>query len=117
VLCLVTLMLCAAPAAAQTTNVASFSGAVQLPGVVLSAGSYTFAVTRDRRTVVVSDAKRNTVTTLNVVPITRAVGGDIIIMRPAVGTSAPEISALYADGGKSGVEFLYRGVEKTRKIP
>jgi hypothetical protein len=106
-LCLVTLVLFAEHGGAQTTNnVAKFSGPVQLPGVSLPAGSYTFALSRDRRTVAVSNAERHIVT-LPVMPITRAAGGNIITMRPAVGTAAPEISALYAGGGKEGVEFLY----------
>jgi hypothetical protein len=33
-------------------------------------------------------------------------------MRSAVGTAAPEISALYTSGGKNGVEFLYDRVRK-----
>jgi hypothetical protein len=95
---------------AQTTNsIAKFSGPVQLPGVSLPAGSYTFALGRDRRTVAVSSAERHIVT-LPVMPITRAARGNIITMRPAVGTAAPEISALYAGGGREGVEFLYGGV-------
>lgn len=113
VFCLVTSLLCAArPAGAQSTNIANFSGPVQLPGVVLPAGSYTFAVTRDGRSVVVSDAERHVVTTQPVVPITRAAGGDIIVMRAAVGTAAPEISALYTNRGTTGVEFLYRRERK-----
>ena len=112
VLCLVTLLLCAGPAGAQTTNVANFTGSVQVPGVLLPPGRYVFAVSREGRTVVVSDAKRHTITTLHVAPVSRAAGGDIITMRPAVGAAAPEISALYTSGGKNGVEFLYRRVQK-----
>ena len=112
VLCLVTLMLCAGPVGAQTTNVANFSGSVQIPGVLLPPGSYTFAISREGRTVVVSDAERHTVATLYVAPISRAAGGDIITMRPAVGTAPPKISALYTSGGKNGVEFLYGRAKK-----
>lgn len=89
-----------------------FSGPVQLPGVSLASGNYTFAVTADSRTVVVSNAKGQTVTVLQVVPITRAAAGDIIMMRAAVGTAAPEVSALYESGGTHGVEFVYRRERK-----
>lgn len=112
VLCLVTFMGYAEPAGAQTPNVVTFTGPVQLPGVLLPAGGYTFALGRDGRTIVVSDAERHIVATLHVAPITRAAAGNIITMRPAVGTAAPEISALYPGGGKTGVEFLYRGAQK-----
>src|SRR5687768_8068176 len=112
VLCVVMFLLCAGPAGAQATSVATFSGPVQLPGVLLPAGDYTFAVTSDGRSVMVFDAKRRIVTTLQVAPVTRAAAGDIIAMRSAVGTAAPEISALYTGGGTKGVEFLYRRVQK-----
>jgi len=109
-LCLATLVLFTEHGGAQATNsVAKFNGPVQLPGVSLPAGSYTFALSSDRRTVAVSSAERHIVT-LPVVPTTRAARGNIITLRPAVGTAAPEISALYAGGGREGVEFLYGGV-------
>ena len=108
VLCLVTFLLGAGAAGAQTTNAVNFSGPVQLPGVLLPAGRYTFAVTRDNRSVVVSGAKQHIVAVLHVVPISRTAAGDIITMRSAVGTAAPEISALYTRGGTEGLEFLYR---------
>ena len=112
VLCLVTFFLGPGPAAAQTTSAAKFSGPVQLPGVLLPAGKYTFAVNSDGRSVVVSDAKDDVLATLMVVPITRAAAGDIITMRSAVGTAAPQISALYTSGGTNGVEFRYHQVRK-----
>ena len=112
VICLVTVLLGTGPADAQTTNAANFSSPVQLPGVLLSAGSYAFAVTRDGRSVVVSDAEHRVVAKLEVAPITRAAGGEVITMRSAVGTAAPEISALYTSGGTNGVEFLYSRVRK-----
>lgn len=112
VLCLVTVLLWPGPARAQTTSAANFSNPVQLPGVLLPAGSYAFALTRDGRSVVVSDAEHHIVATLPVAPITRAASGDVIIMRSAVGTAAPEISALFTRGGTNGVEFLYGRVRK-----
>jgi hypothetical protein len=71
-----------------------------------------FQVMGDGSSVVVSDAERHIVTTLQVVPITRAAAGDVIVMRAAVGTAAPEISALYTGGGTRGVEFVYPLVRK-----
>ena len=112
VICLVTVLLRTGPADAQTTNAASFSGPVQLPGMLLPAGSYAFAVTRDGRSVVVSDAEHHVVAKLEVAPITRAAGGEVLTMRAAVGNAAPEISALYTSGGTNGVEFLYSRVRK-----
>jgi hypothetical protein len=111
-LCLLTFLLCAAPVGAQTNSGANFSGPVQLPRMVLPAGAYTFRLAADGGSVVVYDAKRRIVTTLQVVPITRAAAGDVIVMRAAVGTAAPEISALYTGGGTAGVEFLYSPVAK-----
>jgi len=112
VICLVTVLLGAGPADAQTTNAANFSSPVQLPGVLLPAGSYAFAVARDNRSVMVSDAEHRVVAKLEVAPITRAARGQVITMRSAVGTAAPEISALYTSGGTNGVEFLYDRVRK-----
>lgn len=112
VLCLVMVLLSTAPAGAQTTSAANFSGPVQLPGVLLPAGSYLFAVSGDGRSVVVSDAIHQIVARLQVAPITRAADGEVVTMRSAIGTAAPEISALYTKGGKNGVEFLYRQVRK-----
>ena len=111
-LCLATVLFRAGPADAQNNGVANFTRPVQLPRVLLPAGSYTFRLTPDGRSVVVSDAKRHLVTSLQVVPITRAAAGDVIVMRAAVGTAAPEISALYTDGGTRGVEFLYPRVQQ-----
>jgi hypothetical protein len=112
VICLVMVLLCAGPAGAQTTSAANFSSPVQLPGVLLPAGSYVFAVSRDGRSVAVSDAERRLVTRLQVAPITRAAGGEVITMRSAIGAAAPEISALYTSGGTNGVEFLYPRARK-----
>jgi hypothetical protein len=112
VLCLVTVLLWPGIARAQTTSAANFSNAVQLPGVLLPAGSYAFAVSGDGRSVVVSNVEHQIVARLQVAPITRAAGGEVITMRPAVGTAAPEISALYTRGGTNGVEFLYSRVRK-----
>ena len=112
VICLVSVLLGTGPADAQTTNAANFSSPVQLPGVLLPAGNYAFAIARDSRSVVVSDAEHRVIAKLEVAPITRAARGQVITMRSAVGTAAPEISALYTSGGINGVEFLYDRVRK-----
>src|SRR5687767_11148995 len=90
VLCLVASLTLAAPLLAQseTTN-ATFSGPVQLSGVLLPAGAYSFAVARDRLSVVVSDAHQRVVAMVMVSPITRTKAGDVITMRPSVGGAAP----------------------------
>ena len=74
--CLVSLLMNAGPVVAQsTTTDVTFSVPVQLPGVVLPAGNYHFAVARDARSVVVSGADHRIVTTVAVVRITRAESG------------------------------------------
>jgi hypothetical protein len=98
---------------AQRVTDTTFSTPVQLSGVLLPAGSYQFSLTRDGRSVVVSDAARRVVTTLAVIPISRAKRGDIVTMRPsAVAGGPPEVSALYSGGGTAGVEFVRREAQK-----
>jgi len=80
--------------------------------MLLAAGRYTFRLSSDGRSVVVSDAGNHVVSSQQVAPITRDAAGDVIVMRSALGTAAPEISALYVGGGKTGVEFLYPIVRK-----
>jgi hypothetical protein len=111
--CLVSLLLNAGPVVAQstTTNV-TFSVPVQLPGVVLPAGSYHFAVARDARSVVVSGADHRIVTTVAVVRITRAEAGSLVTMRPATDGAPAQVSALYSGGGKAGIEFVYPSTKK-----
>jgi hypothetical protein len=108
-LCLFSILTYGEPVSAQaqrvTTNT-TFSNPVQLPGVLLPAGTYQFAVASDRRSVVVSDADRRIVATLMVVPVTRAQRGTVILMRPSIGGAAPEVTALYLDGGTNGFEFV-----------
>jgi hypothetical protein len=109
-LCLVVFLTYASPVVAQreATN-ATFSGAVQLPGVLLPAGSYSFSRTSDGRNVVVSDADHRVIATLMVIPITRSKAGAVITLRPSVAGAAPEVSAFYSDGGTAGVAFVHRG--------
>lgn len=98
-------------AQAVTTNV-TFSVTVQLPGIELAPGNYRFALARDARSVLVSDAEHRIITTLPVIPTTRASRGNIVTMRPSVDGAPPQVSALYLSGGTSGVEFVYREAKK-----
>ena len=113
ILCLVVLLAGAGSEvnAQRATTSATFKSAVQLPGVLLPAGTYQFAVAADRRSVVVSDADRRIVTTLMVVPTTRASRGAVLVMRNDVSGPAPEVAAMYLDGGRNGFEFV-RAAEK-----
>jgi len=113
VLCLVFVLTCSGTVIAQSrlTN-ATFSGPVQLPGVLLPAGSYRFSVASDRRSVVVSNSDNRIVTTLVVVPVTRSTVGETITMLPAVGGAAPEVTALYSGGGTTGVRFVHRAAQQ-----
>ena len=98
---------------AQRSNTdATFSRAVQLPGVLLPAGAYHFSFPADGRVVVVSDSQHRVLGTFVVNPISRPKGGDIITLRPSVGDAAPEVAALYPTGGTTGVAFNYRGLQK-----
>ena len=113
VLCLfASLAICGATLLAQRDTTATFASAVQLPGLLLPAGSYHFLLARDGRTVVVSSAEGRVLISLQVSPTTRSQGGPIVTLRPAVGDAAPEVSALYSNGGTTGVSFIYRPAQK-----
>ena len=112
-LCLISLLIHAGPAVAQsTTTDVTFSVPVQLPGMVLPAGIYHFALARDARSVVVSAADHRIVTTVAVVRTTRDKAGNIVTMRPSTGGEPPQVSALYSGGGTTGVEFVYTNTKK-----
>ena len=112
-LCLVSLLINAGPVVAQsTTTDVTFSVPVQLPGVVLPAGIYHFAVARDARSVVVSGADHRIVTTVAVVRITRAEAGSLVTMRPSTDGAPAQVSALYSGGGTAGIEFVYPSTRK-----
>jgi hypothetical protein len=112
-LCLVSLLMAAGHAAAQSTTIdVTFSAPVQLPGVVLPAGSYHFALARDARSVVVSAADHRIVTTVAVMTTTRTQSGSLVTMRPSIDGAPPQVSALYSGGGTTGVEFLYANTKK-----
>jgi hypothetical protein len=108
ILCLVALLVSAVSevGAQRATTSATFKSAVQLPGVVLPAGTYQFAVAHDRRSVVVSDADRRIVTTLMVVPTSRARRGDVVVMRRDTAGPTAEVVAMFLDGGRNGFEFV-----------
>ena len=112
-LCLASFLIFAGSAVAQrvTTNT-TFSRPVQLPGLLLQAGAYEFSLIRDGRTVVVAGADHRILGTFAVSPITRAKPGEIIILRPSAAGAAPEVAALYSNGGTSGVEFVRRAAGK-----
>ena len=104
---LVAFLTCTGPVLAQSpTTTATFSAPVQLRGQLLSAGSYDFSVQRDGRAVVVSDADHRVVASLRGIPIKRSTRGDVITMRRSVAGAAPEVLALFPDGGTAGIEFI-----------
>ena len=111
--CLVSLLMNAGIVVAQsTTTDVTFSVPVQLPGVVLPAGVYHFALARDARSVVVSAADHRIVTTVAVVRITRAEAGNRVTMRPSTDGAPAQVSALYSGGGTAGIEFVYPNTKK-----
>ena len=112
-LCLVSVLINAGPLVAQsrTTDV-TFSAPVQLPGVVIPAGNYHFALARDARSVVVTAADHRIVTTVAVISTTRAQSGSLVTMRPSTDGTPAQVSALYSGGGTSGVEFVYGNAKK-----
>jgi hypothetical protein len=79
---------------------------------LLSAGSYGFSIQRDGRGVVVSDADHRVVATLRGIPIKRSRRGEIITLRPSLAGAAPEVLALFPDGGTAGIEFISRAAQK-----
>jgi hypothetical protein len=112
-LCLASLLINVRPVVAQsTTTDVTFSVPVQLPGVVLPAGVYHFALARDARSVVVSGADHHIVTTVAVIRITRAEAGSLVTMRPSTDGAPPQVWALYSSGGTTGVEFVYASTKK-----
>ena len=108
VLCSVTLFTAGTPGvqAQRATTSATISSPLQLAGTLLPAGTYQFALAADRRSVVVSNADRHVVTTLMVVPVSRARRGTVLVTRPVTNGAAPEVSAMYLDGGTDGFEIV-----------
>ena len=93
-------------AAAQATTDVTFKEQVVVPGAVLAPGVYHFALSKDRKTVVISDSNRRIVTTVRVVEVSREKDGPRLTMRPAV-AGPPEVAGLFSTGSTRGVEFIY----------
>ena len=93
--------------AGQSTTEVTFKDQVQVPGGVLAAGVYHFALSKDRKTVVISDSKHRILRTVRVVEVSRDKNGPRVTMRPAVVGAPPEVAALYSTGSTRGVEFIY----------
>ena len=111
-LCCLALVLTFSASAVAEQTVLTFSAPVQLPTVLLPAGSYRFAVNDgDNGLMSVTDTGGRLVTRFSVNPITRAKAGDKVVMRSVEG-KPPEVSALYPTGGKSGMEFIYPRAKK-----
>jgi hypothetical protein len=100
------------PAAAQATTDVTFKEQVQVPGAVLAPGVYHFALSKDRKTVVISDSNRRIVTTVRVIEVSREKNGPRLTMRPAGAGTPPEVAALFSTGSTRGVEFVYARVKE-----
>ena len=94
-------------AAAQATTDVTFKEQVLVPGAVLAPGVYHFALSTDRKTVVISDSNRRIVTTVRVIEVSREKNGPRLTMRPAAAGAPPEVAALFSTGSTRGVEFVY----------
>ena len=109
--CLASLVTFPTSAVAQET-VLTFSAPVQLPTVLLSAGTYRFAfIEGDRKVMSVTEKGGHFVTRFPINPIRRAKSGEKVVMRSVEGKPS-EVSELYATGGTSGVEFIYHRAKK-----
>ena len=92
---------------AQTTTDVTFKEHVLVPGAALTPGVYHFALSKDSKTVVISDSNNRTVKTVSVVEVSRDKNGPRLTMRPSVAGKPPEVAALYSTGSTRGVEFIY----------
>lgn len=108
------LVLMARPARADQENQAikvKFSQAVQIPGQVLSAGTYWFAIlnTNDRETVqVLNENRSKTLAILGTINCERPATGGPLAFTLAERTGEPTaILAWFYPGYTSGHEFLY----------
>jgi hypothetical protein len=111
-LCSLALVLTFSASAVAEQTVLTFSAPVQLPTVLLSAGTYRFAVNDgDSGLMSVTETGGRLVTRFSVIPTTRAKAGEKVLMRSVQG-KPPEISALYPTGGKRGMEFIYPRAKK-----
>ena len=109
--CLASLITFPTSAIAQET-VLTFSNTVQLPTVLLPAGTYRFVIEGgDKKVMAVTEKGGQFVTRFQINPIRRAQSGAKVVMRSVEG-KPPEVAALYPTGGKSGVEFIYHRAKK-----
>jgi hypothetical protein len=93
--------------AAQSTTDVTFKAQVQVPGAVLPPGVYHFMLSKDRKTVSISDAGQRIVKTVQVTEVSRAKNGPRVTMRPSGEGAPPQVAALYSTGSTRGVEFIY----------
>jgi hypothetical protein len=110
--CILAILTFSGSTMAQSRSNATFTGRVQLPGVVLSAGTYRFVHVASYGLVVVSDATGHVVATVSVRRATRPAPGTIIALRQALPGAAPEVAAWYSSGGTEGLEFIYQREDK-----
>ena len=100
-----------ASALAQQETVLTFSAPVQLPTLLLPAGTYSFVNEGDHKSMSVTEKGGALVTRFQVNPIRRAKAGETVVMRSVQGKPS-EVSALYSTGGTTGVEFIYPRAKK-----
>ncbi|CAN5793975.1 hypothetical protein BH24ACI4_BH24ACI4_21670 [soil metagenome] len=111
-LCCLALVLTFSASAVAEQTVLTFSSPVQLPTVLLPAGTYHFTVNDgDRGLMTVTGTGGRFVTRFSVNPTTRAKAGEKVVMRSVEGQPS-EVSALYPTGGKSGMEFIYHRAKR-----
>src|SRR5688500_13962571 len=99
----------------RRTTIFTFSGSVQLPGVVLPAGTYIFEVANHQTEgdlVRVLSRDRSTVYLMAFTRFTyRPLSNDLkptITLGESSGRTPPPVSAWYPDNDTRGREFLYR---------
>jgi hypothetical protein len=92
---------------AQSTTDVTFKDQVQVPGAVLPPGVYHFTLSKDRKTVSISDANHRIVKTVRVIEVSREKNGPRVTMRPSGSGAPPEVAGFYSTGSTRGVEFIY----------
>jgi hypothetical protein len=89
----------------------TISGPVQLPSVMLSAGTYQF-LGEKAGLVRIYNSKNQLIATLSASPATRAAKGEVLVLRQRAGLP-PEAAAWYPAGGTVGFEFRYQPSAKS----
>ncbi len=103
----------AGAASAQTTRpstVATFSGPVRLPNMLLPAGTYTFAEpawSQSQDIVAIFNDRNEFVTVVRVIRSARRSTGPAVILVSNRADAPPSISAVYYTGSTTGYEFVY----------